>query len=97
MTSMNEQFLFLAPSHVLELVLLPRLATPELLRLGLSCKGLLAWVTMAPLALWQVISSQHSPLDAQAHCCSGATLLKLAWLSTECCLELDNKHAFKPC
>ena len=49
------------------------------------------------LALWQVISSQHSPLDAQAHCCSGATLLKLAWPSTECCLELDNKHAFKPC
>ena len=45
---------FLASMVVLKSVLLPRLDATDLLRLGLSCRAMLAWVLSTPPALWQV-------------------------------------------
>lgn len=54
------QQLFLASSVQLQEVLLPRLPAADLLRLGLTCKGLLSWVTSMPPAYWQVIPAPFS-------------------------------------
>ena len=51
--------LFMASVVQLQEVLLPRLSATDLLRLGLSCKALLAWVLSTPPAYWQVSSVFH--------------------------------------
>ena len=46
---------FMASQKVLQHTLLPLLSAPDLVRLGLTCKALLAWVWSTPPAVWQVM------------------------------------------
>ena len=58
---MTGQLLFLGSAVQLQEVLLPRLPAADLLRLGLSCKALLSWVTNMPPTYWQVCLATLAP------------------------------------